>query len=338
MRLIKRWKLFKSQMMQTFRSVVALFTNNFFFKKDEYDYYCGYSDTVEENELGACLIAMFDGRQIHCGLTDRFKGICTTYEFSKDFNIPFYIHFISPFDLSDYLLPNGYDWKVDRGKVKYGKRISVPVFLNDWQSNTSFHKLYLKQVIKRNPNKQIHVYSDSTYYIKRYVNDFHFLFKPCGSLLSAIDQCLAEIGSGKYCAMAFRFLMLLGDFKEEHAKFPTLEDAGQQELMEKCEQQILKLRTELGINSKILLTADSKKFIDYMNRYDFIYVVPGEIAHVDNSHETNRQIYMKTFLDMFMLSKAEVIYQLHTGDMYRNSAFARQAALLGRKRYVQIEF
>ena len=108
--------------------------------------------------------------------------------------------------------------------------------------------------------------------------------------------------------------------------------------MEKCEQQILKLRTELGINSKILLTADSKKFIDYMNRYDFIYVVPGEIAHVDNSHETNRQIYMKTFLDMFMLSKAEVIYQLHTGDMYRNSAFARQAALLGRKRYVQIEF
>ena len=85
MRLIKRLKLFKSQMMQTFRSVVALFTNNFFFKKDEYDYYCGYSDTVEENELGACLIAMFDGRQIHCGLTDRFKGICTTYEFSKGF-------------------------------------------------------------------------------------------------------------------------------------------------------------------------------------------------------------------------------------------------------------
>lgn len=338
MRLIKRLKLFKLQMMQTFRSVVALFTNNFFFKKDEYDYYCGYSDTVEENELGACLIAMFDGRQIHCGLTDRFKGICTTYEFSKDFNIPFYIHFISPFDLSDYLLPNGYDWKVDREKVKYGKRISVPVFLNDWQSNTSFHKLYLKQVIKRNPNKQIHVYSDSTYYIKRYVNDFHFLFKPCGSLLSAIDQCLAEIGSGKYCAMAFRFLMLLGDFKEEHAKFPILEDAGQQELMEKCEQQILKLRTELGINSKILLTADSKKFVDYISRYDFIYVVPGEIAHIDNRHEVNGQIYMKTFLDMFMLSKAEVIYQLHTGDMYRNSAFARQAALLGGKRYVQIEF
>lgn len=338
MRLIKRLKLFKSRMMQTCRSIVALFTNKFFFKKDEYDYYCGYSDAVEENELGACLIAMFDGRQIHCGLTDRFKGICTTYEFSKDFNIPFYIHFISPFDLSDYLLPNGYDWKVDREKVKYGKRTSVPVFLNDWQSDTSFHKLYLKQVIKRNPNKQIHVYSDSTYYIKRYANDFHFLFKPSDGLLSAIDRCLAGIDSGKYCAMAFRFLMLLGDFKEEHAKFPTLEDAGQQELMEKCEQQILKLRTELGINSKILLTADSKKFVDYMSRYDFIYVVPGEIAHIDNSHETNRQIYMKTFLDMFMLSKAEVIYQLHTGDMYRNSAFARQAALLGRKRYVQIEF
>lgn len=89
MRLIKRLKLFKSQMMQTFRSVVALFTNNFFFKKDEYDYYCGYSDTVEENELGACLIAMFDGRQIHCGLTDRFKGICTTYDLARISTFPF---------------------------------------------------------------------------------------------------------------------------------------------------------------------------------------------------------------------------------------------------------
>lgn len=33
MRLIKRLKLFKLQMMQTFRSVVALFTNNFFSRK-----------------------------------------------------------------------------------------------------------------------------------------------------------------------------------------------------------------------------------------------------------------------------------------------------------------
>ena len=47
---------------------------------------------------------------------------------------------------------------------------------------------------------------------------------------------------------------------------------------------------------------------------------------------------MKTFLDMYMLSKAKCIYQLCTGEMYKNSAFAKQAAFLGAVEYITIEF
>ncbi len=335
----KRIFEFKLWVIQALRSVTALFSHSYFFKKEEWDYYQSYADDPAQNPLGACLIAMFDGRQIHCGLTDRFKGIATTYEFSKDFGIPFYLYYKSPFDITDYLMPNQIDWRVKEEDVLYNKNTSVPVFLNNWQSNTSFHKLYLKQVLKKHPGKQIHVYGDSPYYIKRYVDDFHFLFKASSSLQSAIENCMSEIGDENYSAMSFRFLMLLGDFKEEHSFYPVLGEDEQAVLMKRCEEKILQIRKERNIVGRVLITADSKKFVDYMrSRHEFVYVVPGDIAHIDNGHGFDSKIYLKTFLDMFMLSNADTIYQLCTGDMYKNSAFARQAAMLGKKEYIKIEF
>ena len=336
--MIQQLKKNKQAFIQTFYSILALFSKKYGFKKQEYDYYQTYNDGIANNKLGSCLIGMFDGKQIHCGLTDRFKGICTIYEFSKEYNLPFYLYYKSPFDITDYLEPNQYNWKVTDGDVLYNKNTSIPVFLNNWQSNTSFHKAYLKHVIRNNPGKQIHVYSDSPYYINRYVDDFHFLFKYSNLLQESIEQCLDEMGTDKYCAMSFRFLMLLGDFKEEHAHYKVLDDNQQKSLMAKCEKQILKIRRTRNLKNKILITADSKKFLDYMNRYEFIYIVPGEIEHIDNSHTNKQNIFQKTFLDMILLSKATEIFQLHTGDMYKNSAFAHQAALLGRKKYTKIEF
>lgn len=334
--LLKKWEL---QAIQTFKSVVALFSHKYFFKKEEWDYFQSYSEKPAHNPLGSCLIAMFDGRQIHCGLTDRFKGIATTYEFSKDFGLPFYLYYKSPFDITDYLIPNEYDWRVKDEDVLYNKQTSVPVFLNNWQSDTCFHKKYLKQVLKDNPGKQIHVYGDSPYYLNKYVGDFHFLFKTSDYLQNAIDDCLKEIGGKRYYAMSFRFLMLLGDFKEDHSSYPVLDAVGQQLLMKLCEEKVLEIRDKNHLEGKILITADSKKFVDYMgSKHDFVYVVPGEIAHIDNKHDSNKAMYLKTFLDMLMLSKAECIYQLCTGDMYKNSAFARQAAKLGNRDYVLIEF
>lgn len=333
---MKKWVL---KVLQTMKSVVALFSHRYSFKKEEWDYYQTYSDEFVSNPLGACLIAMFDGRQIHCGLTDRFKGIATTYEFSKEFGIPFYLYYKSPFDITDYLVPNNYDWRVKDEFILYNKNTSVPIFLNNWQSNTCFHKMYLSQVIKNNPGKQIHVYGDSPYYLSKYVSDFHFLFKTSTYLQNAVSKCMAEIKSTNYYAMSFRFLMLLGDFKEEHSFYPVLEESEQNQLMMRCENKVLELREERKLTGRILLTADSKKFVDYMSgRHDFIYVVPGEIAHIDNQHKSDREIYLKTFLDMFMLSKADAVYQLCTGEMYKNSAFARQAAKLGNKEYIVIDF
>lgn len=326
----------KQEVKKFLLSSMSLFTNKVGFKREEVDYYQTYLDENETNELGECLIVMFDGKQIHCGLTDRFKGICTAYEFSKEFNMKFYINYISPFELTDYLIPNLYDWKVDVRKVLYNKSTSVPVFLNDWQSNTFYHKLYLQRIIKDNPGKQIHLYTNSPYYLSYYSDTFHYLFKNSSMLDRLICSENEKLGDG-YVAMSFRFLQLLGDFKEEHAVFKVLPEEAQFALMQKCEQTVLSIRKTMKISKKILLTADSHKFLDYMcDKYDFVYSIPGPIAHIDNCHEKNNDIYTKVFLDMIMLSKSRVIYQICIDDMYRNSAFAKHAALLGNVKYIKI--
>lgn len=338
LRLVASLKKMKQTVLYNIESVMALYSHNYGFKKDEYVYGQSYSDNEIQNELGECLIVMFDGRQIHCGLTDRFKGICTAYEFSKEFGLKFYINYNYPFELTDYLLPNQYDWRVDRTKVLYNKNTSVPVFLNDWQSNTFFHQRYLKEVIKRNSGKQIHLYINSPFHIDKYRLNYNVLFKPSSTLQQAINQQLHFLGSN-YVAMSFRFLQLLGDFREEHAPFPILSDEEQNKLIKSCEDKVMALRKKYNIHSRILLTADSVKFLSYMQKHhDFVYVIPGAIAHIDNEGNDNNAIYMKTFLDMYMLSKAKCIYQLCTGEMYKNSAFAKQAAFLGGVEYIKIEF
>lgn len=338
MDIIKYLKKKEIEFIRLFYSFLGLFTSKYGFKHQEDLYYKTYEDTLIQNPLGSSLVVMFDGRQIHCGLTDRFKGICTAYEFSKEFNMPFYINYTSPFNLTDYLVPKDIDWQVDVNKVLYNKNTSVPVFLNDWQTDWRFHKLYLKKIIKNNPGKQIHLYINSPYHIDKYKENYNKLFEPSSKLKECIESIMQSLGRD-YVAMSFRFLQLLGDFKEEHTKFETLNEEDQIKLMENCENKVLELKKEHSIEGKILFTGDSSKFLNYMSaRHDFVYVVPGEIAHIDNNHENNDAIYMKTFLDMYMLSHSKTIFQLCTGGMYANSAFARQAAILGGVSYNKIVF
>lgn len=53
--------------------------------------------------------------------------------------------------------------------------------------------------------------------VRIYIQLFQELFKPAPRLEQAISQCLQEIG-GKYITVSFRFIGILGDFKD-HAGF-----------------------------------------------------------------------------------------------------------------------
>lgn len=320
------------------KSTIALFTSRWGFKREEKEYYLSYSKEQAVNKLSGCIIVMFDGRQIHCGITDRLKGICSIYEYSKKRGIPFYVYFRSPFLLEDYLLPNTVDWRVKDDDVMYNQNVAVPVFLNTWQSMPSFHVRYLDAVVKKNPDKQIHVYGNSTCYINSYAQNFHILFKWSERVEKMAASCHNAIGSNKYIAIAMRFQQLLGDFKEEHANYTILEAEEREALMKKCHDKIKDIIKEKNIKSRVLVTCDSTNFLEYIAQDKQIYVIPGSVAHIDNAHTKSMEIYDKLFLDMVMLSQAQHIYQLITGEMYKNSGFAQQAAATGNVNYEQIYF
>lgn len=328
----------KSLIRKNFYSYLGLLTNRFGFKREEQEYYYTYSTNPMQTLDYTQVVVMFDGNQIHCGITDRIKGMCSIYEYCRLHEYDFRIFFRSPFQLEDYLEPNKIDWRIKDEDIIYNQNYAVPIFINDWQSVVSLHKTYLNKIISHNPNKQIHVYGNSPYYIDRYRENFKLLFRWSDKIQQLMRKCMIEIGTDDYVAVSLRFQQLLGDFKEEHANFKTLDANGQTALMEKCRNQILALMAKKQIKTKVLVTADSCRFLEYMSHSDCFYIIPGNVAHIDNSHTKDDSIYEKLFLDMAMLSRARCIYQIVTGDMYRQSAFAHQAAILGNGNYEQILF
>jgi len=53
------------------------------------------------------------------GFADRMKGIVTIFHFCLCKNIPFKINYAVPFELSDFLLPNEYDWQIDKQQISF---------------------------------------------------------------------------------------------------------------------------------------------------------------------------------------------------------------------------
>lgn len=107
--------------------------------------------------------------------------------------------------------------------------------------------------------------------------------------------------------------------------------------MEKCLQKLKELH-EVNSNYKILVTADSEKFIKYVSSESYVYTIPGPISHIGH-HQAKSQIDLdlKTFLDFCFIGKAEKVYILHSGKMYRSN-FARSAALYYNRPYNEISF
>ena len=49
-------------------------------------------------------------------MADRFKGAVSAYAYCKQRNIDFRIRYVFPFELSDYLYPSQYDWRLKKNE------------------------------------------------------------------------------------------------------------------------------------------------------------------------------------------------------------------------------
>ena len=85
-----------------------------------------------------------------------------------------------------------------------------------------------------------------------------------------------------------------------------------------------------------IVTSDSERFLAKASTLPRTYIIPGKVIHI-RYKTTDTSAYMKTFLDMFLLSGAESLVFFKTGKMY-NSGFPRLASQIGNKPFKIHEF
>lgn len=278
------------------------------------------------------IVCLCDGRMFHGGPTDRLRGILTTYREAKRSGIPFYISWRSPFNLEDYYIPAGFDWRIDPDKLIYDKRDSFPLIIED--EPNLYAKWRIKRGVKINVS-QLHVYSNADNARGEYSELFREVFRPSEALQKEVDIHLEKLGP-RFHAFTFRFLQLLGDFKDWYQV--TLPEEERIRLMDKVVDEFHKLISKIPEGYKILVTSDSSRFLQRIkNEDERIYIVPGEVKNIDLLKGEHQGAWMKTFVDQQLLMHAEKVVLMRTGDMFK-SGFPRFAAEVGGAQFIDHKF
>jgi len=271
------------------------------------------------------VIFMCDGKVQHGGLSDRLRGLISAYKVCKEAGIKFFVYFKYPFPIEDYLIPNHYDWRINADDISYNGRDSVPVFYIDVDEKKQDEN-FLKKKLQKISKKQVHLYINASYSWTNHTfgKYFHELFRFSDEFQQRIDACTKEIGC-KYLGLTFRFMSLMGDFKDTVNN--TLNEEEKKILLDKCIAELNKFKEKYPEYEKFLVTSDSITFLKEAVKLPFIYIVPGEVSHVDHVESGDFEKHLRTFLDFFMLSGADRCFCLHSGDMYK-AGFTKSAAMV----------
>lgn len=289
------------------------------------------------------IVAMFDGRRAHGGLADRLRSMATVYAYCREHGLDFRIHFTSPFRLEEYLLPNRYDWRIAPEEISYNSRDARAVYIDPARDHAERDKIFQRRIAHKffsQPYRQIHVYTNMYYEEARFGELFHELFRPTAALQRIVDEQEAMLRQdGKeFVAVSTRFCELLGDFRE-HADRPpqALAPQRQEELMERCCRCIEAIRNAHPEAGAVLVTSDSRKFLDRAAQLAGVKVLPGRIGHLDVEDGDAAEVHRKTLSDFLVLARAAKLYLLVAGGMYRGN-FARRAAQAGGRPYEEVIF
>ena len=269
------------------------------------------------------------------GLTDRLRGALSVYSLCKKHNWIFKIHFVYPFDLHEYLIPNSYNWTIEPNQVSRNIPYSKPIAL--YLMNLLFEKwldsYLLQREIADSKHAQYHIYTSAFFNKQHYPQLFKELFKPSALLHHELDMNRKNIGM-KYVSATFRFQELLGDLKEAE-ECQVLSSVEQQSLLNKCINKLQKFISQTPDDYKVLVTADSSRFLSEAQKLERVYVIPGKIYHPHYAAE-GKNPFLKSFIDFYMLMEAERVHLFKTGPMYK-SGFPEFAALLGNKPFIYAE-
>lgn len=281
-------------------------------------------------------IFMADGRMAHGGLFDRLKGAVSIYALSKLHGKRFGIVFNNPFPLEIYLEPNRYDWRLKGEEVFYSFPQSRPII--------AYSELFHPRRLMRARNGQTHFYfgGDILREInKRYGMAFEWtqlyedLFRPTAFLKQHVEGVKKNIAADYYC-IHFRFQNLLGD-KVELLRCKVLGDDEKRALVAACLKEIREIVSVQSVSLKAVLFSDSMLFLNIVRKeLPNIYIVSGNVKHIDTAHDTSDDESLKLFTDVYLMAGAQKVFSVVGKGLYP-SAFPEYSAKIGNRPFERIK-
>lgn len=273
-----------------------------------------YSIFKKSSSPDQMVVLLVDGKYSHGGFCDRLKGIVSLYSYARARQLPFRIDYTFPFKLSDFLVPNEYNWLPAENEISRS--------FSDVKYICLVRDPSAKRLLRIQTNKQIHCHAnrdivDQLNHVYQtdfdWGQSFNSLFKPTEELSGLISFHKAQMNEN-YISAQFRFLNLLGDFKDNN-NF-RLPDDQKELLINKCLAAIQNLKKEYP-GKKIFVASDSELFVERAAEIDEVYTLPGKVVHVDYVAGENHLVYLRVFLDFFLIAESEKVFALGTIQMYK---------------------
>ncbi len=274
-----------------------------------------------------------DGRGYHGGLTDRFKGAVSWFNYCESHGIDFRIFYVYPFNLTDYVVPNEYDWRIEEKDIPDGMS-ETRIFYARGEKGRRLERLNTKKSIWYYGNMDLGKSLNHEPYDRPWGKIFKKLFRPSDLLSAHLKICHEQIG-GDYVAAVYRFQNLLGDFNEYQYKQLRSEEE-KRKLMAKAIEELDKIHEE-NPGMRVLVTSDSHVFLSEASTKSYVYFIPGTVEHMDCTDSDTEHVQLKSFLDFFMISEARKVYSITIGKMYR-SQFPEYAAKINDVPFIRRDY
>lgn len=271
------------------------------------------------------LYFVFDPSIEHPGVADRLKAIMALYNIAKKNGYKFKLYYKDPFSLSDYLAPK-IDWMMEWNDLEYSILDTKIINECNWRAIKPFKK-----------NKQYHCYCYAGNDIPWKFNDtgykwsdlFNELFVPSDRLENAYQQL--DIEGLKYISVQLRFVNALEKFENSFFNNHLDTEEERQALIKKCKDGIKGIIDE-NPELPVYVFSDSKVFLDSLSDLPVRVLDHDSIAHV--SFVQNKDAQLKTFLDLYVMSKSQAIYRIKAKELYNWSCFALLASRMGDVKFI----
>lgn len=265
-------------------------------------------------------VFVIDPKFKHPGLADRLKGIIACYNLAKKNGYKFYILYKHPFCLEKYLLPNQVNWVKEFDDLNYS--IGHTVFYNE----TSWH---VDKLLKK--GKEYHCYNYTGDLLPKVFSDtgeewsslFNELFVPNDEIKNSISQ--TSFKDKSYVAVHFRFVNALENFEGNYYNALSTQEE-KDNLIQRCKQGLMDIKKK-NPNQEILVFSDSKIFLNSIQDLPVRTLDSSSVGHI--SYTNNDNSIIKSFLDLFMISRGSKVYVVHAPELYNSSCFALVGARIG---------